>query len=520
MKNKDLVLAIDYGTQSVRVALIDKEGHFIAIEQEKYVTPYFSNKPGYCEQWPDYYYECMKKASLRLTSKNKELLDRCFAISSTCFRDTAVYLDENYKVLRPSILWLDQRTAEAKKKLPFVYRAAYYLIGMTNTVNLNRKRTPAMWLQENEPEIYKKIHYYAPLNFYLNYKMIGKLTDSSSNIIGHYPVGFKTGKIHNKYHPIGIVYGIDPKLIPHISNPGEEIGYISKECSIETGIPEGLPYITTGNDKSCECLGSGCIDKNSAHISYGTASTISTFTTKYFSPETFLPSYSSCIKNYYNAEVQIYRGYWMLQWFVKEFADTENIEAKIEHLAVEDILNKKLMQINPGCDGLILQPYWGPGLKRPLAKGSILGFYDTHTKYHVYRAIIEGIAFALLEGLKSIERHGCLKIKQLTISGGGSKSDAICQITSDIFGLKVLKPETYEASILGCAMSVFIAKGIYKTPFEAKGHMVRYSKEFTPNKEANKKYEILYKKVYKNIYPHLKGIYKELSDYQHEVVQK
>ena len=69
-------------------------------------------------------------------------------------------------------------------------------------------------------------------------------------------------------------------------------------------------------------------------------------------------------------------------------------------------------------------------------------------------------------------------------------------------------------------MSVFIAKGIYKTPFEAKGHMVRYSKEFTPNKEANKKYEILYKKVYKNIYPHLKGIYKELSDYQHEVVQK
>lgn len=518
--DKDLVLVIDYGTQSVRVSIIDKNGSFLAFEQVKYDEPYFSLKPGFCEQNPDYYYECMRKASLLIKEKHNDLLERCAAISSTCFRDTPVYLDENYNVLRPSIIWLDQRFAEGKKKLPLIYRFLYWLVGVSQTVDLNRKRTPGMRLQENEPELYKKIKYYAPLNCYLNYKMLGVLSDSASNMIGHYPIGFKNGKIHWKYNLFGIVYGVDPKLIPHISKSNTCIGRITHKCFLETGLPEGLPYFTTGSDKACEAFGSGCFGKNIAHISYGTASSVSTMTTKYFSPETFLPAYSSCLKGYYNSEVQIYRGYWMLKWFAKEFANEENIEAKIEHLAPEEILNSKLLEIAPGCDGLILQPYWGPGLKRPLAKGAILGFYDTHTKFHVYRAIIEGIAFALKEGLESIQKHGHLKIEKLTVSGGGSRSDAICQITSDIFGLPVYKSETYENGSIGCAMALFCSLGVFSSIDEAKKKMVRYAKVFYPNKENNKKYNFLYKRVYKKIYPSLKRIYKKLTNYQHKIVQR
>lgn len=517
---KDLVLTIDYGTQSVRVAIVDKKGKFLAFEQEKYNEPYFSTKPGYCEQYPDYYYNCMVKAARRLTSAHQDLLPRCLAISSTCFRDTAAYLDKNYKVIRPSIIWLDQRNAKGTKKLPFLYRLIYRIIGMSDTVDMNRKRTPAMWLQENEPENYKKIRYYAPLNCYLNYKMIGKLTDSVSNMVGHYPISFHTGKIHHKYNIIGLVYGIDPKLIPEISETGAIIGKITRECALETGFPEGLEYITTGNDKSCEALGSGSVNQKSAHISYGTASTVSLMTKHYFSPEPFLPSYAAAVKGYYSGEVQIYRGYWMLKWFVQEFATEDDVEAKIEHLAVEEILNKKLMSINPGSDGLVLQPYWGPGLRRPTAKGSILGFYDTHTKYHIYRAIIEGIAYALKEGLDSITQRTRYKVEYLTISGGGSKSDAICQITADIFNLKVLKSENYECSSLGCAMAMFIALGVYKDPQEAKNNMVSYKKEFIPNEKAVKQYKYLFNKVYKKIYPKLKGLYKDLTEYQHDIVQK
>ena len=514
MENKDLVISIDYGTQSVRVSIIDKNGKFLAFEHVVYDEPYFSIKPGYCEQNPDYYYNCMCKAAKKLTSEHQDLLERCASISSTCFRDTAVYLDENYNVIRPSIIWLDQRQSALIKKLPKLYSFLFDVVGMADTVALNRKRTPAIWLQENEPENYSKIKHYAPLNSYFNYRMLGTLTDSASNMTGHFPINYKKKKRYSKNALKGIIFNINPQLMSKIAPEGTVIGKITSKCNKETGFPIGLNYITTGNDKSCEALGCGAINKKCAHISYGTGSSIAVVSERYFEPETFLPAYSTCFPGAYTAEVQIYRGYWMLKWFLHEFGEKENLEATIEKVAPEEIFNEKIMQIRPGCDGLILQPYWGPGLSRPLAKGSIIGFYDVHTKYHIYRSIIEGIGYALKEGLESIERHGKLSVQYLTVSGGGSKSDAICQITSDLFNLPVYKSETYESSSLGCAMAQFVALGIYKDVEEAKDKMVRYVKKFTPNKLAVKEYKDLYNNIYIKVYPSLKNVYKALSDFK------
>lgn len=506
------VIAIDYGTQSVRVSIIDDKGKFLAFEQERYKSPYFSPKPGYCEQDPNYYYDHMCRAAKRLTEKNPELLKKVVSISSTCFRDTAVYLDENLNIVRPSIIWLDQRQADLKKKLPWRQNIAFWFVNMTKTVNLNRKRTPAIWLQENEPENRKKIKHYVPLNAYLNYRMLGVLTDCASNMIGHYPLNFKKGKWYKKGALKGELYNIDPKLMPEIAPVGEVIGAITSKCSLETGFPEGLKYVTTGNDKSCEALGSGQVDSDSAHISYGTSSSIAVISKNYFEPERFLPSYIASFPGWYSGEVQIYRGYWMLTWFVQQFGQNESIEAQIEKVAPEEVLNEKLMDIPPGSDGLILQPYWGPGLSRPLAKGAVIGFFDVHTKYHFYRAIIEGIGFALKEGLESIEKRSHKKIKYLTIAGGGSRSDAICQITADLFNLPVYKSETCENSSLGCACAQFLALKRYNSLDEIKKNMIRYVKVFTPNKKDVKEYKELYEKVYVKVYPNLRNIYKELTD--------
>lgn len=202
----------------------------------------------------------------------------------------------------------------------------------------------------------------------------------------------------------------------------------------------------------------------------------------------------------------------MLTWFVEQFGEHESLEAQIEKVAPEEVLNEKLMSVPPGCDGLILQPYWGPGLSRPLAKGAVIGFYDVHTKFHLYRAIIEGIGFALKEGLESIEKHSHKKVKYLTISGGGSRSDAICQITSDLFNLPVYKSETCENSSLGCACAQFLALGVYKNLDEIKSNMIRYTKVFMPNKEASLEYKELYEKVYLDVYPSLNKLYKTLTE--------
>lgn len=507
------VLSIDYGTQSVRVSVISDDGKFLAFEQEKYKEPYFSLKPGYCEQDADYYFEAMCKAARRLSKKNKELLSDCKSVSSTCFRDTAVILDKNLKPIRPAIIWLDQRQAKLERKIPLVYSLAFWIVGMGETVKLNRRRTAALWLQENEPANWRKAAYYAPLNSYLNYKLIGVLGDSPSNMIGHFPVRFKTGKIYGKNALKGCIYGVDPRMIPSIFGVGEIIGSITEEASKASGLPIGLSYIATGNDKSCEALGSGSIESYAAHASFGTSCSIAMVSKKYFEPVRFLPSYITAYPGYYSGEVQIYRGCWMLTWFSKEFAKEDMTVAEIEKIMPEEVLNKKIMDIPPGSNGLVVQPYWGPQLDRPLGKGSMIGFYDVHTKYHIYRAIIEGLGYALKEGLIGIQKRSKKKCKYVTIAGGGSKSDAICQITSDILNLPVYRPENYECSSLGCAMSQFISLKVFKDEIEAKKAMVKYVKKFQPNPDAVKKYEYLFNNVYSKVYPKLKKVYGNLTDY-------
>jgi sugar (pentulose or hexulose) kinase len=190
MKENPLVLTFDFGTQSVRTALIDRKGNILAIAKKHYEPVYFSVEKGYAEQDPDVYWEFAKQSLKELADNNKELLNDIIGASLTTFRDSSVQLDKNNKPIRPCILWLDQRMAQAKEKLPFFSKLAFALVGMTNTIELNRRRTVAHWLKENEPDIWSKTKKYVNISTYLVYKLTGVLADSPSSLTGHYPLDF------------------------------------------------------------------------------------------------------------------------------------------------------------------------------------------------------------------------------------------------------------------------------------------------------------------------------------------
>ena len=211
-------------------------------------------------------------------------------------------------------------------------------------------------------------------------------------------------------------------------------------------------------------------------------------------------------------DVQIYRGYWMLKWFASEFASELEKEARLRDVAIEAILDEWLNDVSVGSDGLILQPYWGPGLARPLAKGAIIGFSNVHTRKHIYRAIVEGIAFALREGLESIEKSQRQKVKSLRISGGGSMSDEVCQITADIFGLEISRVQTIESTSLGAAIATFTAMKEFKDVHEAVQNMTKFSRTFKPNKENHFLYDKIYHNVYLKMYPRLKPLNIEINN--------
>ena len=513
-----LILTIDFGTQSVRAGLFNKKGDTVALVKEKYNPPYFSNKPGYAEQDPDFYFESLCKATQKLVQENKDKMDDVLGIEMAFFRDSVVCLDKDNKVLRPAILWLDERRAAGKQKLPLLHRFLFKLIGMKPTIELNLKRSMAQWIKENEPEIWAKTDKFMMISTYINLKLLGDYVDSPCSQAGHLPINFKKGVWYKKpdKHLKGQIFGVRADQLCRLVPVGEVMGTITEEASKKTGLPVGLKMFAGGSDKSAETLGLGVIDDKTAAISYGTACTVEVPIYKYKDAEPFLPSYPAIVKDCFNLDVQVYRGYWMLNWFARQFG-TVSIEKMMDEKDEIVKLNEQMMKINPGSDGLVLQPYWGPGLRRPLAKGAIIGFSDTHTKIHVYRAIIEGIAYCLKEGLELFENKRLHhKIEKIRVSGGGSQSDAICQITADIFGIPVSKIQTYECSSLGCAIAGFIAAGEFKNAEEASKAMVHQSVEFIPNPENVKRYKYLFENVYMPMYPSLKNIYAKVKKYNDE----
>ena len=233
--------------------------------------------------------------------------------------------------------------------------------------------------------------------------------------------------------------------------------------------------IAAGSDKGCETLGVGCRDLSCASMSFGTTATVQITSQRYLEPLQFMPAYPASIPGYYNPEIEIFRGYWMISWFKKEFGVREMIEAEARRVSPETVLDEKLADVPPGSQGLVLQPFWSPGLKMPEAKGAVIGFGDVHTRVHIYRAIIEGINYALIEGLENIEKKSKVKVKRIAVSGGGSQSNAICQITADMFNRTVVRGQTYETSGLGAAINGFVGLKVFSSYEEAINNMVHYT---------------------------------------------
>jgi len=211
----------------------------------------------------------------------------------------------------------------------------------------------------------------------------------------------------------------------------------------------------------------------------------------------FIPPYPAALPGAYNVEVQIFRGYWMVSWFKEQFG-----------VWGDDLIGA----VPPGSMGLMLQPYWSPGLKNPgpEAKGAIIGFGDVHTRSHVYRAMLEGLAFALREGKERIEKRGRLRIESLRVAGGGSQSDAAMQITADAFGLPASRAHVYETSGLGAAISAAVGVGMHPDFASAVRAMTRVDRTFEPIPENRRVYDALYQRVYLRMYAQLRPLYEEI----------
>ena len=510
---RDHILSIDFGTQSVRAMIFDLQGNLIS-KAKVAVEPYSSPRPGWAEQDPEYYWDSLCQACQKLWQVSEVPKEAIAGVALTTMRNTVVNVDREGNPLRPAIVWMDQRRTEGLDPIGGLWGILFRVAGMTETVAYLQAEAECNWLQRHQPNIWNKTHKFLFLSGFLNQRLIGQFVDSIANQVGYFPFDYKNkhwaGPLNWKWKAAPIERAKLIRLVP----PTKTLGKITPAASEATGIPAGLPLIAAAGDKACEVLGTGCVKPHMGCLSYGTAATINTTHKKYVEVIPLIPPYPSAIPDAYSLEIQIYRGFWMVSWFKQEFGLHERQLAMELGVEPEFLFDDLIQQVPPGSMGLILQPYWSPGLKvpGPEAKGAMIGFGDVHTRAHVYRAIIEGLAYALREGAERTSKRSGVPITEIRVAGGGSQSDAAMQITADVFGVPALRPHLYEVSGLGAAMDAAVGLKLHANFEIAAREMTRSSEIFEPNPRTREIYDGLYQRVYKQMYRRLKPLYKDIRE--------
>ncbi|MEO5965031.1 MAG: FGGY-family carbohydrate kinase, partial [Candidatus Limnocylindrales bacterium] len=375
----DRILAIDVGTQSVRAMVFDATGVLQALAKVP-IEPYLPGPPGVCEQDADLYWRAIGEACRQLWVLPGARRDALAGVALTTQRGTVVVTDDAGDPLRPAIVWLDRRRAEGLPRIGGRWGLAFRAARVTGTVATFMAEAEANVLARGEPELWARVRHYLLLSGFLSHRLTGRFVDSVASQVGYLPFDYrklawaKPGDWRWQAVPIR------PEWLPELVPPTAQLGSISAVAAEATGIPAGLPLVAAAGDKACEVLGSGALEPHIGAISLGTTASINTTHRRYVEVIPIVPPYPAAVPGAYSLEVQVYRGYWMIEWFKREFGAQEVARAETLGVEPETLFDELLASTPAGSMGLVLQPYWSPGVRipGPEAKGAVIGWGDVH----------------------------------------------------------------------------------------------------------------------------------------------
>ncbi len=509
---RELLLSIDCGTQSARALLFDLAGNLVAQTQEP-LNDYRVPQPGWLEHDGDGFWNAAARCCRALWAQQSNWREAVRGVAVTTQRASIMPVDRDGRCLHPALIWLDQRRATRFPAIKPWWQLAIKAARQADTVRHFQREAEVNWLAQHEPALHATTHMYLLVSGLLNHRLTGRFVDSIGSMVAYLPFDSRRQRWAAAADWKWQALAVRPEQLPELLPVGSVLGEVTAAASAETGIRAGTPVIAAAADKACEILGSGALASTMGALSYGTTATINVTAQTYLEVTPGMPPYPAAVPGLYSCEVQIFRGYWMVNWFKEQFGHAERATAETLGVAPEVLFDDMVGTVPAGSMGLTLQPYWSPGLREPgpEAKGAVIGFGDVHTRAHLYRAILEGLAYALREGRDRIEKRGRLGLTQLRVSGGGAQSDAAMQLTADIFNLPTARPHTHETSGLGAAIDCAVGLGLHKDFDQAVAQMTRIGRLFEPIAANVATYDALYERVYKRMYERLAPLYAEIS---------
>jgi xylulokinase len=485
-------IGIDSSTTATKTLLMDESGSVVAVASSEYT--YETPHPLWSEQDPALWWNATVKSIRGVLEKSGVDGSAVKGLGLTGQMHGLVLLGENGEVLRPSILWNDQRTgAQCDQIHELVGKQRF--IEVTGNVALTGFTAPKiLWVRENEPEVFSKAKQILLPKDYVRYKLTGEYAmdraGGAGTVLFNVQERSWSGEVLEKL-------GIDPALLPPTYEGTEITGIISAEAAQLTGLKAGTPVVGGGGDQAAGAVGVGAVRSGVVGLVLGTSGVVfATTPSALIEPDGRLHAFCHSVPGRWHFMGVMLSAAGSLRWYRDTLAPGVEFDALLAPAA----------DIPAGSEGLLFLPYLtGERTPHPdpLARGAFVGLTVRHRKDHMTRAVLEGVAFGLRDSFELIKGAGLPSIEQVRISGGGAKSTLWRQILADTFNAELVTVNTTEGAAYGAALLAGVGAGVWPDVDAACDDCVKVTGSTPVQQDMVPVYEKAYQ-AYTQLYPALK----------------
>jgi xylulokinase len=489
-----VLIGLDVGTGGARAVAVDNSGEIVAEASSEY--PLHTPRPGWTEQDPEDWWTGAKEVLARVAS---EAGDELAGIGLTGQMHGSVFLDASDKVVRPALLWNDQRT---QAQCDWITQAvgAQRLISIAGNPALTGFQAPKIvWLRDEEPEEYSRVSRVLLPKDYVRLRLTGEHATDASDASGTLLLDVRardwSGEILDALE-------IPHEWMPRVYEGPENTGALRESVAEELGLPPGIPVAAGGGDNAAAAVGTGIVEPGLVNSSVGTSGVLFAPTDEFKpDPSGRLHAFCHAVPGAYHLMGVTLSAGGSLSWW------REALGGDFDELvgAASDV--------PPGAEGLVFLPYLSgertPHLD-PKARGAFFGLTARHGVAHMTRAVMEGVIFSLRDSLQIMRDLG-VPVEDVRATGGGARSELWRQLQADIYGTPIRRTVADEGPAYGAALLAGVASGAYDDVDEATS-VVGLREELTePDAERSKVYEEYYE-VYRSLYPATGSAMSRLTD--------
>jgi xylulokinase len=492
-------LGLDIGTGGTRALLVDASGvvryAYTAAHAEMAMA-----RPLWAEQHPDDWWRAAQEAIQGVMKAANAPADSLRGIGLSGQMHGLVMLDESDRVIRPALIWCDQRSQQQVDSINAKVGRENVLDYTANPVLTGFTLPKLLWVRDEEPSHYERVRHILLPKDYVRFKLTGEYATEVSDASG--TALFDV--VHRQWSKqMAEKLGIDAGILPRVYESSEVTGAVSQQAAIATGLKPGIPVVGGGGDQAASAIGNGIVEPGAVSCTVGTSGVVFAYLAKPAYDELGrVHTFCHAIPDTWHVMGVTQGAGLSLQWFRNRL--TPGIE--YDELTAEATLSPR------GAHGLFWLPYL-MGERTPhldaLARGAWIGLTAKHQRSDLIRAVLEGVCYSQRDCLEIIGQLGA-RAKKVRLSGGGAKSPFWHQLFADVFGADVVTLETQEGSAYGAALLALVGTGEFKSAREACAAVIKEVDRREPEESAKRYYNRAYQ-IYGALYPALKQSFADIA---------